>query len=61
MLFNLIGGALWVGILGFSGYYLGHRFPVIEDYLGYIIIGFIAVTSLLLLNTFITQRRKSRN
>lgn len=60
MFYNLLGGALWVGILSFAGYFLGDRFPIIQNYLGYIIIGFITITSLILLNTYLIQRRRKK-
>lgn len=61
MLNNLVGGALWIGSLSFAGYYLGHKFPAIENYLGYIIIGFIGVTSLILIRSLMARKREMRN
>lgn len=58
---NLLGGALWIGSLSFAGYYLGHKFPAIENYLGYIIIGFIGVTSLILIRSLMARKREMRN
>jgi membrane-associated protein len=52
MLFNLLGAALWIGSLGSIGYYIGHRFPWVEDYLGYIIFTFILVTTVILLRQY---------
>ncbi len=44
VLFNVAGGALWVGTLTLSGYFLGREFPQIINYIEYIIIGFIAIS-----------------
>lgn len=59
MLNNLVGGALWIGSLSFIGYYLGNRFPAIENYLGYIIIGFIGVTTLVLVRSLIARKKNN--
>jgi membrane-associated protein len=58
MFFNLIGGALWITSLSLIGFFLGTQFPAIENYVGYIIIGFIGVTTVLLLRTYWKQRRE---
>ncbi len=50
-LYNVVGGALWVGALISLGYYLGDRFPQIFDYAIYIIIGFIIITTFPLIST----------
>ena len=42
---NLLGGFLWVGILVTSGYYLGHEFPWIINYVQYIILFFLGITT----------------
>ncbi|MFM7814577.1 MAG: DedA family protein, partial [Flavobacteriales bacterium] len=60
MVFNVIGGALWILSLGLGGYYLGAQFPQIEGYLGYIIVGFILITNILLIRTYLIQRRESK-
>ncbi len=60
MLYNLVGGALWISSLSLLGYFLGSRIPGIQDYVGYIIIGFIVVTNILVLRTYLKQRRESK-
>jgi len=54
---NIAGGLLWVFSLTLSGYYLGHTFPQIIDYLHWIIIGFIAVTTIVLISGYVRNRR----
>jgi len=61
MFFNVVGGALWITSLSLIGYYLGTQFPAIENYVGYIVIGFIAITTTLLIRTYIKQRRELKN
>jgi len=58
MFFNVVGGALWITSLSLIGYFLGTQFPAIENYVGYIVIGFIGVTTTLLVRTYIKQRRE---
>ena len=38
MIYNLLGALAWIGSLATIAYYLGHTFPGIENYLGYIVI-----------------------
>ena len=57
MLFNVVGGALWITSLSMLGFYLGTQFPAVEHYVGYIIIGFIGITTILLIRTYIKQRK----
>ncbi len=58
MFFNVLGGALWITSLSLIGYFLGTQFPSIEQYVGYIIIGFIGITTTLLVRTYLKQRRE---
>lgn len=60
MSYNLIGGALWITSLSMLGYFLGTVFPAVEHYVGYIIIGFIGITSVLLIRTYIQQKRDAK-
>jgi membrane-associated protein len=48
---NLLGGAAWVVGLTSIGYFLGIKFPGIVHYIEYIIIAFVAVTSVILIRT----------
>jgi membrane-associated protein len=56
-LYNVVGGALWVGLLISLGYYFGTKFPEIMDYALYIIVGFIIITTFPLIGTL----RKLKN
>lgn len=56
-LYNLAGGIIWIASLTLLGYFLGKRFEKeITDYLLYIIIGFIVITSLPLIFAFVKKR-----
>lgn len=60
MFYNVVGAALWIGVLSFAGYYLGTAFPSIEKYVGYIIIGFICITTVILIRTYIKEKKAQR-
>ena len=56
-LYNIAGAVLWVTSLTMLGYFLGKRFEKeITDYLFYIIIGFILITTIPLLITFVKNK-----
>jgi membrane-associated protein len=56
-LYNILGAILWIASLTLLGYFLGKRFAQqIEEYLVYIIIGFIVVTTIPLIITFVKKR-----
>lgn len=57
--YNIVGGILWICSLTLLGYFLGRRFEKeINDYLLYIIIGFIVITTIPLLITFVKSKVK---
>lgn len=56
-LYNLCGAFLWITSLTLLGYFLGRKFEKeINDYLLYIIIGFITITSLPVAIAFLRKR-----
>lgn len=56
-LYNITGAILWIGSLTFLGYFLGKKFEhQIEEYLIYIILGFIIITTIPLLITFFKKK-----
>jgi membrane-associated protein len=55
--YNISGAVLWVNILCLLGYFLGKEYPEIVNYVEYIIIAFILVTSVAVYNSY---RRLSR-
>ncbi|RZK54353.1 MAG: DedA family protein [Pedobacter sp.] len=55
--YNIVGAILWIASLTLLGYFLGKRFAEqIEEYLVYIIIGFILITTIPLIITFVKKR-----
>ena len=60
--YNIAGGVLWISSLTLLGYFLGKRFEKqITEYLLYIIIGFIVVTTIPLIITFVKKKVVKNN
>lgn len=57
MLYNLIGAIAWIGSVAGIGYFLGNKFPQTKEYLGYIVIGLIIITSIPVLVTYMKERK----
>src|SRR5690606_8732499 len=55
---NISGGILWVAILTLSGYFLGQNFPQIVNYIEYLIIGFISLTTVPVIVTVVLKSIK---
>ncbi|TCC96338.1 DedA family protein [Pedobacter hiemivivus] len=56
-LYNVAGALIWIASLTLLGYFLGKRFEKeINDYLLYIIIGFIVITTIPLIYTFVKKK-----
>lgn len=56
-LYNFIGSIAWVCTFTLAGYFLGRKYPQLENYLEYIVLGLILVTSIPLIAAF--SRRKA--
>ena len=55
--YNILGAILWIASLTLLGYFLGRSFAEqIEEYLVYIIIGFILITTIPLVITFVKKK-----
>lgn len=46
LLYNIVGAFLWATCITSAAYFLGERFPIIEQYISVIIIGIVIVTTL---------------
>ena len=57
MLYNISGALCWISSVAGIGYFLGERFPQTKEYLGYIVIGLIIVTSIPVLITYLNERK----
>lgn len=60
-LYNVLGAILWITSLTLLGYFLGKEFETeINDYLSYIILGFILITTIPLVIAFLKRNLKSK-
>jgi membrane-associated protein len=57
MLFNIVGASAWIISIGGIAYYLGQKYPAVENYLGYIFIGLIILTAIPILVTWLKNRK----
>jgi membrane-associated protein len=55
-IFNIIGSVAWVTTLTLAGYFLGRRFPELKDYLQYIVLGLIIITTIPLIIAFVRRK-----
>lgn len=58
--YNILGGLIWVFVLVLGGYFLGQKFPQLLHYLEYIIIFFIALTSIVIIKGFLTAKKVTK-
>jgi membrane-associated protein len=54
---NVLGAALWVGILVGGGYYFGVQFPWIINYVHYVILFFLAVTTFTVVKGYLNIKK----
>ena len=54
---NITGAALWVGILVGGGYYFGVQFPWIINYVHYVILFFLAVTTFTVIKGYLNIKK----
>ncbi len=57
-IYNISGAVLWVMVLCLLGYFLGKEYPGILNYVEYIIIAFILLTTAAVVNSFIKLRKE---
>jgi membrane-associated protein len=59
--YNLVGSIAWVCTLTLTGYFLGRKYPQLKDYLHYIVLGLILVTSIPVVIAFFRKRLVTGN
>jgi membrane-associated protein len=55
---NVVGGAIWIGALTGGGFLFGERFPWIVDYVQYIILFFLAITTFTVIKGYLNARKE---
>jgi len=59
-LYNFAGSIAWVCTFVLAGYFLGRRYPQLKDYLEYVVLGLIIVTTIPLLIAFLRKKKVSK-
>lgn len=59
-LFNVTGAILWPSTIVTAGYFVGQLFPNALDYLDFVIVGFILVTSIPIYNSFRKEKKRKQ-
>ena len=58
MTYNITGAAIWIVSLTGGGYLFGERFPWIMDYVEYVILFFLAVTTFTVIKGYFNARKQ---
>jgi len=58
MVYNVSGGAIWSIVLVGGGYWLGVQFPWIVNYVHYIILFFLAITTFTVIKGYVNARKE---
>ncbi|WP_028664576.1 DedA family protein [Runella zeae] len=61
MLYNVIGAAFWIFGLTGGGYYFGEKFPWIINYVHYIVIFFLAITTFTVVRGYFNARKEVKS
>ena len=57
MFYNIVGALLWIPSFCGIGFLLGSKFPVVKDYLGYIVIALIILTAIPVYKTYQSEKK----
>jgi membrane-associated protein len=57
MFYNVSGAIAWIMSIASIAYYLGKQFPEIENYIGYIVIGLIIITTIPVIGTYVKNKK----
>ena len=60
MLYNLVGAAIWVLVLVGGGFYFGENFPWIINYVHWIVIFFLGITTFTVVRGYLNARKEER-
>ncbi len=58
MLYNVLGGIIWTLTLVGGGYYLGERYPWIIDFVPYVIVFFLGITTFTVIKGYRNARKE---
>ncbi len=58
MIYNIVGAIAWIASITSIGYYLGRYYPKTKDYLGYIVIFLIVITTIPVIRTYWKEKNR---
>lgn len=58
MIYNVVGGAVWTLVLAGGGFYFGEKYPWIVDYVQYIILFFLVITSFTVIKGYLNAKKE---
>jgi membrane-associated protein len=58
MMNNVLGALIWIGLLTGGGYLFGERFPWIVNYVHYIVLFFLAITTVTVIKGYLNARKE---
>ncbi|MFL5753566.1 MAG: DedA family protein [Bacteroidia bacterium] len=61
MIYNIAGAIAWIGSICSIGFFLGRKYPQTKNYLGYIVIGLIIITTIPVMRTYLKEKRRNRS
>ncbi len=56
LLYDVVGGAIWVGVLVSAGFLIGRQFPQVFDYMHYLLLGIVLVASIPVVKLFLQKQ-----
>jgi membrane-associated protein len=59
LLYTVAGAFLWIGSLCGIGFFIGSKYPGVEKYLGWIVIGLIVITTIPVIRTYLKEKKRS--
>ncbi len=60
MVYNIMGSLVWVCSFVTAGYWLGRSFPIVKDYLEFIVLGMIILSAIPVIRTFYKENKKNK-
>lgn len=60
ILYNILGSLIWIISFVTAGYLLGNNFPVVKEYLEWIVLAMVVLTAIPVATTFLKEKRNSK-
>ncbi len=60
VIYNVVGGVVWVLSMTLAGYFLGVLFPGIKKYVEFIVVGIILLSVVPIITTYLKERKRAK-